>query len=93
MEVEERRTGAGGSLEEVEAEVEEEVDDVVLVDAAVGGFEEADGLAPLPAPAAARMPVLLRCRHRREEEETPPVTWGPERAGRGLHDDEDEDED
>ena len=85
MEVDERRTGAGGSFEE--EEVEEEVEEDVLVDAA-GGLE----LAPLPAPAAARIPVLLRPRHRGKHKEVLPATWGPERAGTGRASDGEEED-
>lgn len=66
--------------EEVEEDEEEEVD----ID---GGFDD-DELPPLLAPAAARIPALLRLRHGDDRGEAPPATRGPERAGRGRGDGE-----
>ena len=83
-EVDERRTGAGGSC--LEAGEGEEVDDDVD---AGGGFE---ALPPLAAPNAARIPALLRLRHKRDEGGALAATWGPERAGRGRDDDDKEEE-
>ena len=51
-----------------------------------GGFE----LPPLPAPAAALIPGLFRLRHGSDKRKTHPATWGPERAGRGSDDEEEE---